>query len=540
VKESSTTEMSFIDLQAKIAHPGWTPGRRDIGAVLSQWRNLTDSERASLEKRLSRVDAPCAQRAAVIFSGLDDRTRGDLCRPLLKAFLTAFDVVSDPETFPLDCLRDETPRVRKAAAQALGASWSAVPAKFRGVFVETMIALLRSAADPSEIKALIESLGKSGSPDALKALEARAAGRSVPDVSKASLTAAVLTARRDVTRSETRDDVAGAACNPELLSGHGILLYLTPGIEQIARMRPPFLKSEVLDQGLLFAEGMSWNDIAPHSLWREAGVVLGEWDQASAVTLAQLIYAQHQEIVAATTVGHGPVRLRLGRDDGRGRSFVWEFAAALDRLGPEIMNDGRAAHWELRTWGSMVVIVPLMWTDLRYPWRDMTIDGASDPTIASALVQLANIKPGETVYDPFCGAGTELILAAKAEPSAVMVGSEINAAIADAARDAVHRAQVTVSIHVADALKFNGGPFDVIMTNPPFGMRTVRGGARELLADFFVCARKLLSKNGRVVMLSHAPRSTKEWAAAGQLRLTRSFPLRLGGMGCEIQVFGPI
>jgi predicted RNA methylase len=522
--------MTLKDLQIKIAHPGWTPGKRDIAAVLALWRSINDDERSSLEKRLSKVDPPCAKRASQIFAGLDDNSRGELCRPLLKAFLSGFDVVSDPEVFPLDCLRDDSARVRKAAAQAIGASWGAIAPKFRSVFVDAMVANLRGATDKSESKALTDALGKSGRPEALSALEAFAADRVSP-----SLSTALLKARRDVTRSESLNDF----CRPEKLPGTGILLYLTPGMEQIARMRPPLLKAEVLDQGLLYAADVVWEQIAEHWLWREAGVVLGEWDQESAESLAAMLYRHRLQISAATELGQGPVRVRLGRNDGRGRGFVWDFAAALERLGPDIMNDGRGAHWELRTLGAMVVLVPLKYEDNRYHWRDVSVDGASDPTIAAALVQLAYLQPGESVYDPFCGAGTELILVAKAEPSAAVCGSEINADVAAFARDAADRAQVKVAIHVADALKFDGGPFDVILTNPPFGMRTVRGGARELLADFFLAARRQLSKQGRIVLLSHAPRSTREWAETGKLRMTRSFPLRLGGMGCEIQVFTP-
>ncbi len=529
--KAASSEMTLKDLQNKISHPGWTPGKRDIASVLSQWRSLTDQERSSLEKRLSKVDPPCAMRASQLFSELDDKSRGELCRPLLKAFLGGFDVVSDPEIFPLDCLRDDVPRVRKAAAQAIGASWAVIAPKFRDVFVGAMVTNLRSATDNSEIKALTDALGKSGRAEALSTLEMFAAAGA-----SSSLSTALLKARRDVTRSDAADDF----CQPQKLPGWGVLLYFTSGIEQIARMRPPLVNAEVLDEGILYAAGVSWEQISDQRLWREAGVVLGEWDQESAESLAEIMYRYKRLIAAATDMGQGPVRIRLGRGDGRGRGFVWEFAAALDRLGPDMMNDGRGAHWELRTVGSLVVLVPLKYHDERYQWRDVNVDGASDPTIAAALVQLAYVQQGESVYDPFCGAGTELILVAKTAPAAVICGSEVNADIARAARDAIERAQVKVTIHVADALKFDGGLFDVILTNPPFGMRTVRGAARELLAEFFMTARRLLSINGRMVMLSHAPRSTREWAEAGKLRLERSFPLRLGGMGCEIQVFKPI
>jgi predicted RNA methylase len=527
-----TGGMSLEHLREKIAQTGWIPGKRDIPVVFAYWRALTDAEQSVLEKRLSKIDPPCAKRAALLFRQLDERSRGDLCRPILKAMMNFFVVVSDPELFGLECLRDESPRVRKAAAQAIGASWSIVPTQFRSVFVDAMIANLRISAEQSERKALTEALGKSGLTVALNALEALA-GQQIHPSLKSTLSAALLTARRDVSRSDSETD----DCAPNKLGGVGLCVFFTPGIEAVARMRAPFSAGDILEPGVLFVRDVIWGDIAKHLLWREATIVLGHWDQQSAESLARMISRYKQGIDAATSRDQGPVRLRLGRDEGRSRGFLWDFAAALERIDGDLMSDGRGAHWEVRTKGPLVMLLPLKYEDKRFDWRNKDVDGASDPTVASALVQLACVKPSERVYDPFCGAATEMILAAKAEPSATIVGSELVSEIARAGLDAAASANVKLVIHKADALTFDDGPFDVILTNPPFGMRTVRGGARELLAEFFADARRRLTENGRVVVLSHAPGSTRQWAAAGQLYLRRSFPIRLGAMGCEIQVF---
>ena len=102
---------------------------------------------------------------------------------------------------------------------------------------------------------------------------------------------------------------------------------------------------------------------------------------------------------------------------------------------------------------------------------------------------------------------------------------------------ALQKAGVSANIYLEDALRFQDRPFDVVITNPPFGMRTLRGGARDLLDEFLGTIKQRLAPKARVVMLSHAPNSTIQWAAAGRLRLVRSFPVRLGAMTCELQHF---
>jgi predicted RNA methylase len=522
-------------IEARIADKAWTPGRRDIGDLFTAWRELSDDDREQMQKRMARLDAPSVCAAIQSFASLDARSRGELTRPVLKSTIHSALKINSPVTtdvvleFTSSCLLDAEARVRKAAAQAIGNSWDDMSRELRQSITDLLLNAFGKATDQSEIKAMTEALGKSGDQRALEALQQF---NQKVGVSSAK---AIMTLQRDMSRG----DVSGDVCQPELLGDSPLIVWFTDGVESIARMRAPFLGAEVLEPGVLKAENTRWADLSANKLWRRAGVHLGRLEDLSESSLAALLRQHSEKIVQATPLKTpGPVRIRLGRDDGRSRSYVWNFAELLSQFNCGLINDGRSAHWELIICQYYVVLVPMQFLDDRFSWRDATAEGASDPTIASALVQLAEIKPNEHVYDPFCGAGTELIIVGRSTPSARLTGTDISDRVIESAKNSASVAGVEAVFVAADALDFDAGPFDVVVTNPPFGMRTVRGGARTLLEEFLMHIQSRLSVNGRIVMLSHAPRSTRLWAEAGRMRLIRSFPVRLGHMPCELQCFG--
>ncbi len=539
-------------IQARIATPGWTPGRKDMSNLLAVWGQLEGAERESMQKRLARLDAPSVNKAMELFFCADARTRGELARCLLKSYfkVTLQLRLDDLMAFPRKCFEDSETRVRKATAQAIGSSWAdicgvvgspncnAVNAQFKASLVDMLVSRVSLAEDVSELKAITDALGKSGDSAALKALSGMSDSKKASTSSKA-----MLTLQRDVLRGDSSDDL----CYPERLDQDGVGLWFTPGIELLALKIVASLKNgKIVDEGVLLFEGVRWQDLSTGLLWRRAGVVIGKNSRGlapySSQELGQLVAGAASKIIAATSVGpQGLVRIRLGRDDGRTRAFVWEFAEVLAKANCGLINDGREAHWELQTVGNLVLLVPLKMPDDRFSWRDSSVDGASDPSIAAALVEMAELRPNQIVYDPFCGAATELILAGKRarenRNAVTLLGTDLSERALDAGLVALQKSGVSADVFLEDALGFQERPFDVVLTNPPFGMRTLRGGARDLLDEFLGTIKRRLSQNARVVLLSHAPNSTIQWAAAGRLRLVRSFPVRLGGMNCELQHF---
>jgi len=519
-------------MQVRIAQPGWRPGRSDISELMAVWSYLTDFDHDVASKKIAKMDAPAAKVALSCLETLDSRGRAELTRPVLKAAINAAGVANSPlptELILASCrkfLTDREPRIRKSAAQAIGSSFGQFDGKMRSAMTAELIKAYKQASDASEIKALTDSLGKTGSPEALEILK-ESSGKSVDK--------AAIKLQRDL----IGDNSLVKKCLPGAFVDSGkMIVWFTRGVEKLAKEKSLFSKATSIEPGVLVVENMSWLKLEGNNLWRRAGFVIGETRDHSPGNLALILSGVRDRIFSATEGGEsGNIKIRLGRKAGVSRGFIWDFAQKLMTLDSGLINDGRAAAWELESIGEYAVLIPLQCEDRRFSWRNSDVDGASDPTIAASIVELARIAPNDVVFDPFCGAGTELILAARLSPKARLIGTDIDEQAIRSASESVFKAGVKVEFFQQNGLNFTSTKVDVVISNPPFGMRTIRGEARAVLEDFFMGIRKKLNPNGRVVILSHAPSSTQQWAEAGGLKLSRTAPIFLGRMPCELQLF---
>ena len=135
--------------------------------------------------------------------------------------------------------------------------------------------------------------------------------------------------------------------------------------------------------------------------------------------------------------------------------------------------------------------------------------------LAYALLQLAHLDaPPEVLLDPFCGSGTILLEATDIWPETRAYGNDWSDTVVEGARENAALAGRTERItiregdawHLADT--FAGVQADLIVTNPPFGVRI--GSSMR----FFPFYRRVLEQMaavlrpaGRVVMLvlKHGP-----------------------------------
>ena len=109
------------------------------------------------------------------------------------------------------------------------------------------------------------------------------------------------------------------------------------------------------------------------------------------------------------------------------------------------------------------------------------------PTVAAALVRLADLKPNQTVLDPMCGAGTllaEAHLATKGArpPTAAtgrcsFIGGDIDSGHVRAAQANLRQFGIT-DIRAWDAreLPIDDASIDRILCNPPFGKQLEHAG----------------------------------------------------------------
>lgn len=526
-----------FEQRERIIDASWTPGRKDISSIMSRWQEFSESEKRELTSKLSRLDAPAAIEAVNLLRVSDLRTHCELIRPIFKSAIKSAAAKSerlDADKVAEICresLFHPEVRVRKSTAQVIGSSWTLLDAQTVSELIEIMTKNLPSITDPSEMKAFIDALGKSGSERALQVINS-------PDLTVAKTTTdrAIVKLKRDMFRLEKSQE---GACLPELISkNRDIIAWFRPGLEDLALSRPIFKNAKKVDLGVLLLTKSGWTAIKEDYLWKRAGFVISEKPLGSPDDLVRVLEQMSQEIVAATSVkDQFPVRVRVGRSEKVSRSFLWDFAARLNELDCRLINDGRDPHWEIVSVRGKVVLVPRKAIDSRFTWRNSSLDGASDPTVASALVSFADIRATDVVYDPFCGAGTELVLAKKIGNAKKLIGTDSDEKAVSSARDVCRNSETSANLFCADAISSDLKACDVVISNPPFGMRTSRGAARDVLEQFFRVVSQRLSPGGRIVILSHAPSSTRQWAHDAGFVITKHLMVRLGNMPCEIQRF---
>ncbi|WP_103026791.1 methyltransferase domain-containing protein [Salinibacter altiplanensis] len=129
--------------------------------------------------------------------------------------------------------------------------------------------------------------------------------------------------------------------------------------------------------------------------------------------------------------------------------------------------------------------------------------------VAHALLRLAHLDaPPDTLLDPFCGSGTILLEAAPLWPGTQCYGNDWNEDAVAGARKNVEAAGLSdqITIRKGDAWRlaerFEDVTADLIVTNPPFGVRMASS------MDFYPFYRRVLGQmaevlrpSGLVVML---------------------------------------
>ncbi|MET9394924.1 methyltransferase domain-containing protein [Streptomyces sp. NPDC006624] len=138
----------------------------------------------------------------------------------------------------------------------------------------------------------------------------------------------------------------------------------------------------------------------------------------------------------------------------------------------------------------------------RRAYKRRTVPGTLHPPLAAAMAALAGIRPGQTVLDPCCGAGTLLIEAALTRPDARFNGFDLSAEAVAAARANAGELPVTVRRGDAGRLPLPDGAVDRVLCNPPWGTQVHAGGLLAGAPDrWWTELRRVLSRDGTAVLL---------------------------------------
>jgi len=166
------------------------------------------------------------------------------------------------------------------------------------------------------------------------------------------------------------------------------------------------------------------------------------------------------------------------------------------------------------------------------------------PTLAAAMVRLAEVRPNQTVLDPMCGAGTILAEVLEAGRNAKgggirVLGGDLDLTALRAAAANVRRlGRAFLARWDARRLPLADQSVDRLVSNPPFGKQLGRPEDigplyRQMVAEY----HRVLGPWARAVLLVSDLGALKEAARAVGWKLLRSLKVRVLGQPAALTVW---
>jgi tRNA (guanine6-N2)-methyltransferase len=166
------------------------------------------------------------------------------------------------------------------------------------------------------------------------------------------------------------------------------------------------------------------------------------------------------------------------------------------------------------------------------------------PTIAAAMVRLAEARPRHVVLDPMCGAGTllaeRLAVAQRVRGGCAPVwGGDLDfGAVRAAAVNLRRLGPALLARWDATRLPLASGEVDRIISNPPFGKQLSSPEAvGPLYAAMLRDYDRVLRPGGRAVLLTSAIAALRSAARAVGWEAQREVPLRVLGQAAVVMVW---
>jgi Putative RNA methylase family UPF0020/HEAT repeats len=541
-----------FDLASELSKPSFTPARADAPALVGLVVAGAEPAATRAAAALVRLGDRAAIEARLAASG--DAAVDDAARARLVGVLGAMARAGDGAALDgvIARMQDPAARVRRAAATALGKV---------GAHEGARAALLArwDAADapPDERRALAEALGKVGGAAALARLRTIEAGGDA-ELARRRDRALLMADRASRRGEESAIDAAAPPPSPVAVT-LGCRAGLAPLLaEELAALGlAPARRGD--DVELLLAG--PWSSLFTSRLWATAAVRIplpltpaaqgapqgaprssaaargdrvSDPDALAAAIAGAIAAPATRALLRAWTIG--PIRWRLGFASGHKRAIVWRVARDVTSAAPELINDPTATTWDFLVGADLrsLELVPRRLADPRFSWRVAEVPAASHPTVAAALAWVGEARAADRVWDPFCGAGAELVERARCGPYRALHGSDVDDTALAAARANLDAAGVTAALARGDARTFAPGEVDLILTNPPLGSRVALDAAALLAAALPNLAGRL-APGGRLVWITPAPRRTEPVAEQCGLRRTRALTVDLGGVRGQLE-----
>lgn len=218
------------------------------------------------------------------------------------------------------------------------------------------------------------------------------------------------------------------------------------------------------------------------------------------------------------------------QDTVRAAGAILAASGRVDLTAPQV--DVRILVGEEAHVGALLGEVDRPSFDRRHPKHRTHFAPVSiHPRYARALVNLAGIRKGDRVADPFCGTGGLLIEAALV--GARIYGSDLDPRMVAGTRENMEAAGAPTAEAILEARDVGelpelvGAPLDAVVSDPPYGRSSTTN--QEPMADlyerFFVAAKEALKPGGRLAVIS--PSETLRAQASRHFRLVESHDQRV-------------
>lgn len=176
-------------------------------------------------------------------------------------------------------------------------------------------------------------------------------------------------------------------------------------------------------------------------------------------------------------------------------------------------------------------------------YKEEHLPASLRPTLAAAMVQLGDVRFGQTVLDPMCGAGTILAEQLQTRKTRLrqlrVVGGDMDASALRAAGANLRRlGQAWLARWDARRLPLETASVDRVISNPPFGKQL---GRPEEIGDLYEKMvreyDRVLRPDGTAVLLVSEFNELKRAAAQVKWKLGRGLRVRVLGQKASITVW---
>ena len=136
--------------------------------------------------------------------------------------------------------------------------------------------------------------------------------------------------------------------------------------------------------------------------------------------------------------------------------------------------------------------------------RPFFYPGSMSPKLALCMVNLAHVKEGDIVLDPFCGTGGILIEAG--DLNTTLIASDLEKCMYEGTKlNLAHEGFENFKVYWEDVRKLEiEETVDAVAMDPPYGISTTLGGedTKKLYTEALVAIEKYLKDDGHICMAS--------------------------------------